>query len=78
MKFINKACGSVFLIIGKPQAPPAQLLLEDAILLDEVGDAVGLVALDDAGDGEQQDAEWVGGGGHQPRVDARARFVYRR
>ena len=41
LKFINKACGSVFLIIGKPQAPPAQLLLEDAILLDEVRDAFG-------------------------------------
>ena len=43
------------LVIGESKSPRTELLLQDAVLLDEVVDHVGLVPVDPAGEcGEEQ------------------------
>ena len=47
-------------------APANHLLPQDPVLLDEVGNHVGLVATDEAGKGHEQDLDRVGVGQHRP------------
>ena len=54
------------LVVGEAQTLASELLLEDAVLLDEVGDDIGLVPAHDAGKGEEEDLQGVGGGQHRP------------
>jgi len=42
------------LIVGQPDAPPLQLLPEDAVLLHEVLDDLLLVAVDPSSEGHEQ------------------------
>ena len=51
------------LLVGQPQAATSELLLEGAVLIDEVGDDLGLVAADDAG--EKEKGEQGRGGGER-------------
>ncbi len=44
-------------VVSQPKASGAELFLEDAVLLDEVVDGLGLVAVDPAGEGCQQELE---------------------
>ena len=48
---------STALSIGQPQAPPAQVLLEDAVLLPQVLDDLKLVAIHPARKGHEQDPQ---------------------
>ena len=48
---------STSLSIGQPQAPPAQVLLEDAVLLPQVLDDLKLVAIHPARKGHEQDPQ---------------------
>jgi hypothetical protein len=41
-------------VIGEPQAPAADLLPEDAILFDQIGERLPLPAIEPTGDGEEQ------------------------
>ncbi|MCB9914852.1 MAG: hypothetical protein H6828_06835 [Planctomycetes bacterium] len=66
------------LVVGEAQAAWTELLAQHAVLLDEVGDAVCLLAVDEAGDGEEEGAKGVRGCGHRLRVEALAEVVYRR
>ena len=45
---------SATLVVGESQPWLADLLLEDAVLLDEVIDDLGLVAIDPAGEGGEE------------------------
>ena len=58
------------LIVGQLQSPAPELLLEDAVLLDQVGNDVLLMPIDPAGDGQEQQLEREGGGRHRPIVGA--------
>jgi len=46
--------GAPSLIVGQPDAPPLQLLPEDAVLLHEVLDDLLLVAVDPSSEGHEQ------------------------
>ena len=47
-------CEPPALVVGQPETLSAELLLEDAILLDEVVDGLGLMAVDPAHEGGEQ------------------------
>jgi hypothetical protein len=48
------------LVVGEPSPPAAELLLQDAVLLDQVGDGRGLLAVDPASEGRQRGLEGAG------------------
>jgi len=50
-------CEPAALIIVEPQASTAELLLQHAVLLDEIGDDVGLLAVDPAGERGEEEPE---------------------
>ena len=47
-------CESAPLVIRQSKTLAAHLLLEDAVLLDEVGDGVGLLVVDEACEGDEE------------------------
>lgn len=49
------------LVVVQPQGLPQHLLLQDAVLLEQVLDHLGLVATDLAGEGKEQDPERMSG-----------------
>ena len=55
---------SAALVVGQPELPTLHLFLEDAVLLHEVGDDVGLVAVNQAGERYEEDLERVDLGQH--------------
>jgi len=65
------------LIVVQARDLPAELILQYAILLDEVRDDVGMMAVDDARNGEEQHLEWVDLGQHSCIVAARKRVESR-
>ncbi len=46
------------LVIGESKASATELLLQDAILLDQILDDLGLMAVDPAGEGGEEELEW--------------------
>jgi hypothetical protein len=54
------------LVVVQPEFPAPHLFLEDPILLDEIGDDIGLVPVHDAGEGQEEDLHKVGRGQHRP------------
>lgn len=53
-------------MVREPQTPSIHLLLEDADFFDELGDDVGLMPLQEAGEREQENLEM--GGDHSPSL----------
>src|SRR5262249_14891936 len=60
------------LVVGQPHAPPSQLLPEDTVLLDEILDALLLVAVDPPRQGHEQQSQGREIGRHQPILRCRA------
>ena len=48
-------CKSATLIVGESETSAAELLFEDAVLFDEVGDDLGLLTIDPAGEGSEEE-----------------------
>ena len=59
------------LVIGQPEAAPLHLLLEDAVLLDQVLDDLLLVAVDPSRQGDEQHLQGVEVGNHSPILPCR-------
>ena len=55
-KLLALRCESAALVVGQPQLPTPELLLQYAVLLDQVLDRALLLAVHPAGDGQQQRA----------------------
>ena len=46
------------LVIGQSKAPVTELLLQGAILFDDILDDLGLMAVDPAGEGGEEELKW--------------------
>jgi hypothetical protein len=51
-------CDTAALIIGQIDAPPTKLFLQDAVLLDQILDQLGLVPVDPASEGREEESQW--------------------
>ena len=61
---------STALIVGQPELAAMQLLLEDPVLLDQVGDHILLMPMHPAGDRQQEQLERKSSGRHPAIVGA--------
>ena len=68
---------STTLIVGQPKLPATQLLFEDPVLLDQVGDNILLMPMHPAGNRQQQQLERESRGRHPAIVGALKSHVWR-